>query len=207
MKPFILLSLAALAIPAVVAAQSPSNPSATNGNSATLTVIAPDGTTKTTTVTIHVDSCPVAMQAKQGSGSGLVKVRKDHPDDGRSLLSPKPGQQIHLILGKMQGADFSDPGQIAGATVTVKGISGRGRLDRSLDLTGDGFSDLRRTANVRFSTENDGTVSADLSLPGFTSVNSIKLESLDLRDGSTWTLASLKACIVTPDRIMLVASQ
>jgi hypothetical protein len=202
-----LLSLAILAVPVIIAAQSPSNPSATNGNSATLTVIAPDGTTKTTTVTIHVDSCPVAMRAKQGSSSGLVKVRRDHPDDGKSLLSPKPGQQIHLILGKMQGADFGDPAQIAGATVTVKGLSGRERLDRSLDLTSDGFSDLRRTVNVRFSTENDGSVSADLGLPGFTSVNSIKLDSLDLKDGSTWTLASLKACIVTPDRIMLVASQ
>jgi hypothetical protein len=147
------------------------------------------------------------MQAKQGSGSGLVKVRKDHPGDGESLLQSKPGQQIHLILGKMPGADFGEPGKIAGAQVTVRGISGRGRLDRTLELTGNDSSDLARTIDVRFSSESDGTVSADLSLPGFTSVNSIRLDSLNLKDGSTWTLPGLKACVVTPDRIMLVASQ
>jgi hypothetical protein len=147
------------------------------------------------------------MQAKQGSGSGLVKVRKDHSGDGESLLTAKPGQQIHLILGKVPGADISDPGQIAGATVTLKGLSARGHLDGALDLMGNDPSDLIRTVNVRFSTENDGTVSADLSLPGFTSVNSIKLDSLNLKDGSTWTLAGLKACVVMPDRIMLIANQ
>jgi len=123
------------------------------------------------------------------------------------MLSQKPGQQIHLILGKISGADISDPGQIAGATVTVRGLSARGRLDRALDLMGNDSSDLTRTVNARFSIENDGAVSADLSLPGFTSVNSIKLESLNLKDGSTWTLGSLKACVVTPDRIMLIANQ
>ena len=51
------------------------------------------------------------------------------------------------------------------------------------------------------------SVTADLNLPGFTAVNSIKLDSVDLKDGSTWTLADLKACIVTPDRMMLVANQ
>ena len=196
MKPVILLSLAALALPVFVAAQDRSTPPSAKGNS-TQIVIAPIG----------ASSCPVAMRAKQGSGSGLVMVRKDHPGDGESLLTQKPGQQIHLILGKMPGADISDPGLIAGATVTVRGISAREHLDRSLNLTGNESSDLRRTVDVRFSTENDGTVSADLSLPGFTSVNSIRLDSLNLKDGSTWALPGLKACVVTPDRIMLVASQ
>lgn len=207
MKPVILLSLAALAVPAIIAAQSPSSPSATNQNSTTLMVIAPDGTTKTTVVTFQSSSCPVAMQAKQGSGSGLVMVRKNGPDEGESALSSKPSKQIHLILGKMPGAHFTDPSQITGAKVTAKGLSARDRFELALDSSGNRSSDIRRTLNVAFSAEKDGSISADVILPGFTSVNSIRLDSVDLNDGSTWTLPDLKACVVTPDSIMLVADQ
>jgi hypothetical protein len=208
MKPVFLLSLAALAVPAIVAAQSPSPAPAPGANSVTAYVTTTDGaTSKTTAVTIHIDSCPVAMQAKQGSGSVLVMVRRDHPDDGESMLSSKPGQRIHLILARMQGAHFSDVQQITGATVTAKGLSARDRLEPALDLSGNPPSDLRRTLNVTFSTDKDGSISADVILPGFTSVNSIRLESVDLKDGSTWTLPDLKACVVAPDPLMLVAAQ
>jgi hypothetical protein len=208
MKSVLALSFAALALPAVLAAQSPAPVPAPGSGFATAYVTTFDGTTsKTTAVTIQVNSCPVAMQAKQGSGSGLVMVRRDHSDDGESALSSKPSQRIHLILGKMPGAHFTDPQQITGATVTAKGLSARDRLDPALDLSGTRPSDIRRTMNVTFSTEKDGSVSADLILPGFTSVNSIRLDSVDLKDGSTWTLPGLKACVVTPDGIMLVANQ
>jgi hypothetical protein len=208
MKPVLALSFAVLALPALLAAQSPSPAPSPSANSVTGYFAGTDGTTtKTTVVTIHVYSCPVAMQAKQGSGSGLVMVRKNHQDDGESSLSSKPSQRIHLILAKMPGAHFSDPQQITGATVTAKGLSARDRLEPVLDLSGDRPSDMRRTLNVAFATEKDGSVSADLILPGFTSVNSIRLDSVDLKDGSTWTLPDLKACVVTPDPMMLVASQ
>jgi hypothetical protein len=206
MKSASLLSLAVLAIPAIIVAQNPSP--APGDNSVTAYVTSTDGTTsKTTVATIRVSTCPVAMQAKQGSGSGLIMVRKTGPDDGESALSSKPSQRIHLILTRMPGAHFSDPQQITGATVTAKGRSARGRLDPALDLSDIRSSDLRRTLNVAFSADKDGTISADVILPGFTSVNSIRLDSVDLKDGSTWTLSDLKACVVTPDGIMLVASQ
>jgi hypothetical protein len=208
MKPVILLSLAALAVPAIVAAQSPSPATAPGAGFTTAYVTTFDGTTsKTAAVTIRVSTCPVYMQAKQGSGSGLVMVRKSGPDDGQSAPSSKPGQRIHLILGRMPGAHFGDPQQITGAMVTAKGLSARDHLEPALDLLSNRPSDIRRTMNVIFSTEKDGTISADVILPGFTSVSSIRLDSVDLKDGSTWTLPDLKACVVTPDPLMLVATQ
>jgi hypothetical protein len=208
MKPILALSFAVLAVPVLLAAQSPAPAPAAGTGTATVFMSNLDGAKTTTIVTtIPGSSCPVAMQAKQGSSSGLVMVRKNHPDDGESMLTSKPGQRIHLILGKMSGGQFSDLQQIASATVTAKGLSARDRLSPAIDLSGDRHSDMRRTLNVAFATEKDGSISAELILPGFTSVNSIRLESVDLKDGSTWTLPDLKACVVTPDPMMLVASQ
>jgi hypothetical protein len=151
------------------------------------------------------------MLAKQGSGSGLVMVRKQQPNDMEPPSAFKPGQQIHLVLGKVPGArftdpNFTDPKQIAGATVTVKGLSARDRFSLALDPSGNSPSDLRRTLNVKFSTDADGAVFADLDLPGFTAVNSIKLDSVSLKDGSSWTLGDVQTCVVTPDRMMLIAA-
>ena len=199
MKCCLALSIALLTLPAVIAAQN-SQPAQPEGPQPTVIAILP-GATPTSS------SCPVAMQARQGSGSGLVMVKRDRPQDGDSSVDTRPGQRIHLILGKLPGAYFPDPSQIGAATVTVKGLSARGRLSLTLSPSGKGPSDLRRTLNVSFNIENDGAVSADLNLPGFTAVNSIMLESLSLKDGSTWKLADLKTCFVTPDRMMLVAGQ
>ena len=200
MKPVLVLSFAVMTFPAVIAAQNAS-PDAAQSHPPVVTTFVFNGGT------VQLFSCPVSMQAKQGSGSGLVMVRKNDSKSTEPTTPTKPGQRIHLILGRMPGAHFTDPEQIAGATVTVKGLSARDHLDLTLDSSGNAPSDLHRTMNVAFSIENDGSVTADLNLPGFTAVNSIKLDSVDLKDGSTWTLADLKACIVTPDRMMLVANQ
>jgi len=189
MKLAVLLSLGALAIPSVVAAQS----SAPTAAGASFGVIINS-------------TCPVSMQAKQGSGSGLVKVKKSQPKDGESVLSNKPGQHIHLILGK-RPAEFSNFQQITGATVTARGLSARGHLDRTPADIGNETSDLHRTLSVTFSAESDGTLYADLDLPGFTSVRSIQIESLSFKDSSIWNVDSVRTCVVTPDPLMLVASQ
>ena len=202
MKSAFVLTLAITALPALIAAQtsSPAAPDTAKSHPTTVTTLTFNAGT------VQQFSCPVAMQAKQGSGSGLVMVRREPPKDGESLTNSKPGQNIHLILGKMPGTHFSDPEQIAGAEVTVKGLSARDHFSLALDPSGNSPSDLRRSLNVKFSTDADGSVFADLDLPGFTSVNSIKLDSVSLKDGSTWTLTDLKTCVVTPDRMMLVAS-
>ena len=208
MKTAAVLSFAVLALPALVTAQN-SVPALSNSSGSRPVVVTTLDGSQTTVTIVTAPSCPIAMHAKQGSGAGLVMVRKQKPDekDGGAWPAPKPGQQIHLILGKMSGGQFSDPSRIAGATVTVKGLSARDRARPAADPSGNSPSDLRRTMNVTFVIENDGTISADLNLPGFTSVNSVKLDSVALKDGSTWTLDDLKTCVVTPDRMMLIANQ
>jgi hypothetical protein len=44
-------------------------------------------------------------------------------------------------------------------------------------------------------------------LPGFTAVNSIKIEALEYADGSTRDLAGQRFCSVKPDPLMLVAGR
>jgi hypothetical protein len=147
------------------------------------------------------------LQAKQGSGSGLVMVRKAEPKDGEPLTQNKPGQHIHLILGKTTGGAFSDLRQIAAATVTARGLSARDHIVGTPALIGNTTFDLERTLGVSFVSEKDGSASADLDLPGFTSVQSIQIESIEFRDGSKWTIAGNQHCVVTPDSLMLIANQ
>ena len=202
MKQPVALALILLAGPALVAAQK----GAPDGVKGTAFLTTLDGnSTKTINVAMPGQAaCPVAMQAKQGSASGLVKVRKQQPDAGQGLQNAKPGQHIHLILGKTGQFDLR---QIAGATVTAQGLSAKGRLTTTPAGTDSASPDVTRSLDVRFTAEDDGTVSAELDLPGFTSVRSIRIETLALKDGSTWTLARGQRCAVTPDPLMLIANE
>jgi hypothetical protein len=207
MKHRVALIAVVLASPALLAAQSwqPSPADSASDNSITAT----DGKTmKTVTVPVVTHpACPVAMQAKQGSGVGLVAVRRQagEPDNGRSILDNKPGQQIHLILGKVPSSQL-DFEQVSRATVTARGLSARSRIDRTPADLGSSPSDLRRTLDVAFGRESDGTLYADLELPGFTSVQSIRIDSIVLKDGSKWSFDAGQHCTVTPDPLMLIAA-
>jgi hypothetical protein len=88
--------------------------------------------------------------------------------------------------------------------VTARGLSARGRIDRT--ATADS-PDLRRTLSAAVSVESDGSMFADLAFAGFTSVRSIKLESIDYADGSALDLSQHRTCIVTPDLLMLTANR
>jgi hypothetical protein len=138
------------------------------------------------------------MHALQGSGTGLFAVHGDQRVEGFS-------QRIHLILTNPRSA------KIAAAKVKVFGLSGKNRVERasaSLDLTNQkGASDLIRSLDVAFTPEGEKDVATDLILPGFTSVQSIYLESLTYKDGSTWTVAGHQSCHVAPDPLVLVADR
>jgi hypothetical protein len=54
---------------------------------------------------------------------------------------------------------------------------------------------------------SDQTEFADLVLPGFSSVQSITLNSLTYSDGSTWNSFKGNACRVAPDPFMLVSAR
>lgn len=211
MKLSVAVTVAAFALPALIAAQSAAPPAfKDNKPVVTYTATFDSAGNKITFGTVtQYPPCPVTMQAKQGSGAGLVAVRRQpgQPDDAPSMLDNKPGQHIHLILEKMPGGSLADVEQVVKATVTARGLSARGRMDRTPAALGSTPSDLHRTFGVTFSNPGDGTLDADLVLPGFTSVRSIRIEKLELKDGSTWSLDSMQGCIVVPDPLMLVASQ
>jgi hypothetical protein len=139
-------------------------------------------------------ACPVSMTARQTAATELVKVKKG-PDPSPETLA-KPGQRIHLILGGLP-----ETGRITGATVTVRGLSARGHIDKT---SGSATSDLRRTINVTFTPEDEKTFSAELVLPGFTAVKTVKLEALQFADSSTRDYAGANMCTVAPDPLMLV---
>ena len=141
---------------------------------------------------IHLDTCPVHMQARQGGLRGMVKVRKGDP---QSDTLPKPGQRILLILNR-------DLTHIARATVTVRGLSARGRVQNTFSAKA-GDPDLRRTLDVAL-TPDGSEDAAELILPGFTSVTSVQLDSVTYADGIVWQAPPNHACSVAPDGIMLV---
>ena len=158
------------------------------------TALAQQASTKDATLTAK--ACPVSMTAKQASATEMVKVQSGQNPRPETLS--KPGQRIRLFLmGLPKG------GRVF-ATVTVRGLSARGHVDRA--DAGDS-PDLRRTLNVTFMPEDEKTVQAELILPGFTAVKSVKLEALEFSDGSTRDLGGMNACTVAPDPIMLVAAR
>lgn len=149
------------------------------------------------TIVMRVSSCPVDLQAKQGHDGGFVAVRNRGPEDPD--IVHHPAQHIHLIVRNRKGDK-----RIAGATVTAHGLSARGRM-LGADLN-SAQPDLKRTLDLKFINEGDGTSSAELDLPAFTSVQSVKLDSITYDDGSTWKMPHSTMCSVVPDGVMLISS-
>jgi len=155
------------------------------------TQTAPPGPTPTEDPSLS--SCPVSLHALQGSGNGLLAVRNAQP-------TSVPLQHIHLILGA-RNTTRPVSGQIV-----VHGLSGKSQTIPTQLSNAERF-DQTRNLNVTFTAQNDNEVAVNLSLPGFTSISSIHLQSIDYSDGSTWKIASGQICRVVPDPLMLVANQ
>jgi hypothetical protein len=136
------------------------------------------------------------MQAQQRGSGALTTTGKSQ--------APGPYQRIHLILG--------DTGttRVTSATVTVEGTNGKWRI-----LTASRFQTqplpaspyTSTTLQLAFTRNGDQTESADLELPGFTSVKSIRFDSVTFADGTLWTPDFGQACRVAPDPFMLVSSR
>jgi hypothetical protein len=72
-----------------------------------------------------------------------------------------------------------------------------------------GASEISKTLNVTFAPEDEKSVSAELVLPGFSSVTFVQLKSVTYQDGSAWKVdgQAEQACRVAPDPLMLIANQ
>ncbi|HWG19315.1 MAG TPA: hypothetical protein VG225_02215 [Terracidiphilus sp.] len=149
------------------------------------------------------NGCPIGMRAEHGTGSGLVMTRDDHgkqavpPGKDHGYMAKEISQQIHLTLTNPLNR------KIAAARVTARGLTARGRITKTLS-TGDDGSNVTRTVDVKFSSADGRNVSADVTFPAFTVVNSIQMESITYADGSVWKLDDAQTCRVVPDPLMLV---
>lgn len=140
-----------------------------------------------------LSSCPVSMRAQHLSDGSLMKT-------GKTAHPAGLGQRLHLTLKN------PDAKQIAGASVTIRGMTPRGRVMQTLSTAGDS-SDATRQMSVSFSTESDGSATADLWVSGITAVQSVELDSVAYSDGSTWKVAAGDACRITPDPLMLISGR
>ncbi|HTB96261.1 MAG TPA: hypothetical protein VK716_04585 [Terracidiphilus sp.] len=170
-------------------------PAQNSAGTAEVGTIAPISTGSTLTVITlpTVTECPVVMQAKQGSGGGLIAVR------GKDSAPQGPSQHVHLIVTDGKTAKVTE------ARVRVFGFSGKGRMQNA--AVGPDAYDFQRTMDVTFSPEGKGEAAADLVLPGFTAVNRVVLQTISYDDGSTWRPEQHQSCAVTPDPLMLVAGR
>ena len=133
------------------------------------------------------------MHAQQRAGGDVLITR----DGQRHPLS----QRIHLILG-----GFTNPARIVAAKVTVRGTNGKPRAVPTA-LLPDGSGETTKTLDLKFEVSEKGEVSTDMSLAGFTSVSSIRLDSLTFADGSIWVPTNGKTCRTAPDPFMLVSAR
>ena len=146
--------------------------------------------------------CPVSMHALHGSGGGLVMTSRPQSAPANDADPKNAGsgveQRIHLILGGTK--NFS---RVIAAKVTVYGSNGKLRFD---EASSNQPWSATRTLDLKLDAAPDGAESTDMILPGFSSVQSITVNSLTFADGSTWTSFNGKACQVAPDPFMLVSA-
>jgi hypothetical protein len=139
--------------------------------------------------------CPVSMHAQQQGGLGILTARDDR---GESRRQSGVAQHIRLILG-----DAKNSATIVSAKVTVRGTSPKGRMTPTV-LNQDASPDAKKTLVLTLSVDKGEGASANLVLPGFTSVTSISLDSLTYADGTIWRPSNGKGCRTAPDLMMLV---
>lgn len=138
-------------------------------------------------------ACPIGMHASQSLWNHTIAVQK-------GLGNERFGQRISLNLKE------SHPGRIIEATVRVKGLNGKSRM--LLTPTGMGEKwNATRILKVKFVEENDGSVTGDLWIAGFTAVTSVELLDVSYSDGSTWSKSGLSGCRVQPDPLMLITER
>lgn len=143
-----------------------------------------------------VAACPVQMQARQGSGRGLL-LAHDGPAQDKAIPD-QPIQRIHLVMNDGKGK------HIVQARILARGFGPKGRIQNALSSQGEATT-VSRTVVVRMRPEDKESVAGELVLPGFTSVQTIQLQALRYDDGTSWNALLRAPCSVTPDLLMLIA--
>jgi hypothetical protein len=138
-------------------------------------------------------ACPIYMQALQTGGGNLLNARDSRPGEF--------SQHIHLILGNSAGT-----ARIVAIEVSIYGTSGKNRAVPALVARGPAW-DARKTFDLTINIGENEEASTNLTLRGFTSVQSINLESVTYADGSIWSRSLSRSCRIAPDPLMLIGSR
>lgn len=146
--------------------------------------------------------CPVSMHAQHGSRGGLLLARQA-PGASHAPNPPSqaPSQQIHLTL-----KNWKLPGRVVSARVTVRGTNGKARFV-PVSSTAESPAETAKALDINLEADGEGQASTEMKLAGFTSVQSITLDSLIFSDGSTWIASRTSACRTAPDPFMLVSAR
>ena len=70
--------------------------------------------------------------------------------------------------------------------------------------SGNRAGDAAQSFTLRPGKDGAARMASDLVLAGFTSVSSIRLDSITFMDGNTWSSTPERNCVVQPDPLMLV---
>ena len=133
--------------------------------------------------------CPIAMRAQHLADGEMVKTGNARP---RGL-----GQWLRLTLVA------PDSRRIVNATLTIRGLSPKGRTMEAL-RNGDDSSDVVSQQVASFTVGLDKEDVANLWVRDMTAVQSIEISSVTYADGSTWKYAGDMTCRVTPEGFMPV---
>ena len=142
-------------------------------------------------------ACPVSMRAEHRSGGGVITTGKS------PIIGPM--QHIRLILDHA-----AYPVRVTAATLTIRGTNGKWRtMNASQFQTQPQPSSpyISSTLNAVFLRDGDDSEITDLELPGFTSVKSIRVDSVTYADGTIWVPTDGRSCRLEPDPLMLVSSR
>jgi hypothetical protein len=157
-----------------------------------------EGLGVTDTVTVHLPAfytgCPVSLHAQQSAAGQMVQVGGQHPKG--------IGQGLHLVL-----TSPNQP-QMVAARVTVRGLTPRNRVTRTLSsLSDDTDADAARTVAIALNPEPNKAATGDLWVPGLTAIHSVELVSVTFADGATFKLPSGANCRTRPDPLMLISGR
>ena len=121
--------------------------------------------------------------------------------NARDRQPGEPTQHIHLVLGNTANST-----RIKDIEVSVYGTSGQNRAVPTLTAKNHPW-DAQKRLEIKVNIDEDQEASTDLTLRGFTSVQSITLESVTYADGSIWNAFGRQSCRIAPDPFMLVGSR
>jgi len=146
-------------------------------------------------------ACPIVMRAERRPGQIIMQAR-----NARNSEPQAAGQRIYLEMERGEHAAVE-------ATVTVHGTRAQARAfpaQASPILSTPavkGRSEMARSFTLRPASQDAERIAYNLLLEGFTSVQSVSLDSVTYADGSVWRAATGRSCSVEPDPLMLISKR